>query len=110
MCNKKIYVRNVNFFQIWCLLSFPVGFTEKLSPDQKAPLFARGSGGLILHPPLQDGPRTTANQVAATKLASENGVERVEMATLKLVNGELVRVVEGSFSYRSPEGIPVSVQ
>lgn len=27
---------------------------EKLSPDQKAPLFARGSGGLILNTPFED--------------------------------------------------------
>jgi hypothetical protein len=43
-------------------------------------------------------------------LANGDGVERKEIATLKLVDGDLVRVVEGSFSYQSPEGIPVSVQ
>ncbi|KAH0946485.1 hypothetical protein HN011_011746 [Eciton burchellii] len=92
--------------RIWCLLSFPVCFSEKLSPDQKAPLFARGSGGLILNPPLERGPRIMS---PPANLANGDGVERKEIATLKLVDGDLVRVVEGSFSYQSPEGIPVSV-
>lgn len=74
-------------------------------------MFARGSGGLILNPPLEGGPRAAASPLASTSITSEDdGVEREEMATLKLVDGELVRVVQGSYSYKSPEGIPVSVQ
>ncbi|EFN63584.1 hypothetical protein EAG_02383 [Camponotus floridanus] len=97
-------------FKIWCLLSFPVYFTEKLSPDQIAPLFARGSGGLILKPPFESEPKGAASPPASTNIVNEDGVERKETATFKLVDGELVRVVEGSFAYKSPEGIPVSVQ
>lgn len=92
------------------MLSFPVCFTEKLSPDQKAPLFARGSGGLILKPPFESDPKGAVNPPVSTNIVSEDGVERQETATFKLVDGELVRVVEGSFAYKSPEGIPVSVQ
>ncbi|XP_012543525.2 endocuticle structural glycoprotein SgAbd-1 [Monomorium pharaonis] len=93
---------------IWCLLSFPAILAERLSPDQKAPQFARGSGGLILNPPFEDEQKTVAGP-PATSVVNEDGVQREEMATLKLVDGELVRVVEGSYSYKSPEGIPVSV-
>ncbi|KAL0118338.1 hypothetical protein PUN28_009169 [Cardiocondyla obscurior] len=95
---------------IWCLLSFPAFFAERLSPDQKAPQFARGSGGLILNPPFeseQREPRT--GPLTSTNVVGEDDVQREEVATLKLVDGELVRVVEGSYSYKSPEGIPVSV-
>ncbi|XP_011697173.1 PREDICTED: uncharacterized protein LOC105455503 [Wasmannia auropunctata] len=95
---------------IWCLLSFPAFFAERLSPDQKAPQFARGSGGLILKPPFE-GARAIADPAPpATNAVREDDVQREEVATLKLVDGELVRVVEGSYSYKSPEGIPVSVQ
>ncbi|CAL1687350.1 unnamed protein product [Lasius platythorax] len=94
---------------IWCLLSFPLCFTEKLSPDQKAPLFARGSGGLILKPPLESEQKVASSPPVATNVVSEDGVERKETASFKVVDGELIRVVEGSFSYKSPEGIPVSV-
>ncbi|XP_050448251.1 larval cuticle protein LCP-22-like [Cataglyphis hispanica] len=94
---------------IWCLLSFPMCFTDKLSPDQKAPLFARGSGGLILRPPFEGEPKVAVSPSVSTNVINEDGVERQESATFKLVDGELVRVVEGSFSYKSPEGIPVSV-
>ncbi|XP_071556737.1 uncharacterized protein [Temnothorax nylanderi] len=94
---------------IWCLLSFPASFAERLSPDQKAPLFARGSGGLILKPPFEGEQRAAAGPPTSANVVSEDGVQREEIATLKLVDGELVRVVEGSYSYKSPEGIPVSV-
>ncbi|KMQ93046.1 hypothetical protein RF55_6891, partial [Lasius niger] len=97
------------FKMIWCLLSFPLCFTEKLSPDQKAPLFARGSGGLILKPPLESEQKIASSPPVATNVVSEDGVERKETASFKVVDGELIRVVEGSFSYKSPEGIPVSV-
>lgn len=105
----KSHVYREQLPQIWCLLSFPASFAERLSPDQKAPLFARGSGGLILKPPFE-GARALADPPASTNTVSEDGVQREEVATLKLVDGELVRVVEGSYSYKSPEGIPVSVQ
>ncbi|XP_029668383.1 uncharacterized protein LOC115238567 [Formica exsecta] len=101
--------RGIIYSLIWCLLSFPVCFTDKLSPDQKAPLFARGSGGLILKPPFESEQKIAASPPVSTNVISEDGVERKEIATFKLVDGELVRVVEGSFSYKSPEGIPVSV-
>jgi len=91
------------------LLLFPAFLAERLSPDQKAPQFARGSGGLILKPPFE-GARAITNPPASTNDVSEDGVQREEIATLKLVDGELVRVVKGSYSYKSPEGIPVSVQ
>lgn len=92
------------------MLSFPLCFTEKLSPDQKAPLFARGSGGLSLKPPFESEQKVAASPPVSTNVLNEDGVERTEIATFKLVDGELVRVVEGSYSYKSPEGIPVSVK
>lgn len=93
------------------MLSFPACFpAAKLSPDQQAPLFARGSGGLILKPPLEGGPSAATSPAVSTNVINEDGVEREEIASFKLVDGELVRVVEGHFSYRSPEGIPVSVK
>lgn len=111
-CNLsfKNHVYKEQLPQIWCLLSFPVSFTERLSPDQKAPQFARGSGGLILKPPFEGAQRAAAGPSTSTNVINEDGVQREEVATLKLVDGELVRVVEGSYSYKSPEGIPVSVQ
>lgn len=91
------------------MLSYPACFpAEKLSPDQQAPLFARGSGGLILKPPFESGPN--ASPAVSTNVINEDGVEREETASFKVVDGELVRVVEGHFSYKSPEGIPVSVK
>ncbi|CAL7933526.1 unnamed protein product [Xylocopa violacea] len=81
---------------------------EKLSPDQKAPPFARGSGGLILNTPFDDNkarfrPMSNGNVPA-------DGVQREETEMLKLVDGNLVRTVEGSFAYNSPEGLPISVK
>jgi len=85
-----------------------VCFTALLSPDQKAPQFARGSGGLILSPPFESDQRTSPP--ASTNVINDDGVQRQETASFKIVDGELVRVVEGSYSYKSPEGIPVSVK
>ncbi|XP_011865529.1 PREDICTED: uncharacterized protein LOC105560757 [Vollenhovia emeryi] len=102
--------RGITRSLIWCLLSFPALFAERLSPDQKAPQFARGSGGLILKPPFEGARAIAAGPPTSTNVASEDGVQREEVATLKLVDGELVRVVQGSYSYKSPEGIPVSVK
>ncbi|XP_046141828.1 uncharacterized protein LOC123987813 [Osmia bicornis bicornis] len=86
----------------WCCAG------EKLSPNQKAPQFARGSGGLILDTPYDD------NKARKTPVSSGNvvqdGVQRDETEMLKLVDGELVRTVKGSFSYNSPEGLPISVK
>lgn len=87
---------------------------EKLSPDQKAPPFARGSGGLALNTPFEDNkarnrPITSANAPAANAPV-EDDVQREETEMLKLVDGELVRTVKGSFSYKSPEGLPISVK
>lgn len=53
---------------------------------------------------MATGPPTSTNVV------NEDGVQREETSSFKLVDGELVRVVEGSYSYKSPEGIPVSVK
>lgn len=39
-----------------------------------------------------------------------DGVQREEKEDIKVVDGQPVRVVEGSFSYKSPEGLPVSVK
>ncbi|XP_032677269.1 uncharacterized protein LOC116846940 [Odontomachus brunneus] len=101
--------RGIILSLVWCLLSYPACFSaEKLAPDQQAPLFARGSGGLILKPPFE-GPSAAASPAISTNVINEDGVEREETASFKVVDGELVRVVEGHFSYKSPEGIPVSV-
>lgn len=102
-------MHKVSISQIWWLLSFPSFFSaEKLSPNQRAPLFARGSGGLSLKPPLEnDQPIKPMDTLAFRNM---DDVIREEMAALKLVNGQLVRVVEGSFSYRSPEGLPFALR
>ncbi|KAI4503800.1 hypothetical protein M0802_001203, partial [Mischocyttarus mexicanus] len=86
-----------------CLLSLTYCSAEKLSPDQKAPPFARGSGGLILKTPFEGG-----NSPASSNTV--DGVQREEKEDIKIVDGQPVRVVEGSFSYKSPEGLPVSVK
>lgn len=83
-------------------------FTALLSPDQKAPQFARGSGGLILNPPFESDQR--ASPPAFTNVINDDGVQREEISSFKIVDGELIRVVKGSYSYKSPEGIPVSVK
>ncbi|XP_017753246.1 PREDICTED: uncharacterized protein LOC108545927 [Eufriesea mexicana] len=81
---------------------------EKLSPDQKAPLFARGSGGLILNTPFEDN--KAKNRPISNVNSPVDNVEKEESEMLKLVDGELVRTVKGSFSYKSPEGLPISVK
>ncbi|XP_003693744.1 uncharacterized protein LOC100865429 isoform X2 [Apis florea] len=81
---------------------------EKLSPDQKAPLFARGSGGLILNTPFEDN--KARNRPISNVNAPVDNVQKEETEMLKLVDGELVRTVKGSFSYNSPEGLPISVK
>nr|XP_033330569.1 uncharacterized protein LOC117222762 isoform X3 [Megalopta genalis] len=84
---------------------------EKLSPDQKAPPFARGSGGLILNTPLEDNKaRHRPIQSGPSGSTAGDQVQREETEMLKEVDGELVRVVKGSFSYKSPEGLPISVK
>ncbi|XP_068979799.1 uncharacterized protein [Bombus flavifrons] len=81
---------------------------EKLSPDQKAPLFARGSGGLTLNTPFEDN--KARNRPNLNVNAPVDDVQKEETEMLKLVDGELVRTVKGSFSYQSPEGLPISVK
>lgn len=81
---------------------------DKLSPNQKAPPFARGSGGLILNTPLEDN--KARNRPIPNTSNAVDGVEREETEMLKEVNGELVRTVKGSFAYKSPEGLPISVK
>ncbi|XP_014607338.1 PREDICTED: uncharacterized protein LOC106788520 [Polistes canadensis] len=86
------------------LLSLTYCSAEKLSPDQKAPPFARISGGLILNTPYESGGQvgTSSNNV--------DGVQREETEDIKIVDGQPVRVVKGSYSYKSPEGLPVAVK
>lgn len=86
----------------WCCAG------EKLSPNQKAPLFARGSGGLILNTPFDDNKARKTPTSGGGNAVDEVQKEETEM--LKLVDGELVRTVKGSFSYNSPEGLPISVK
>ncbi|XP_076649862.1 uncharacterized protein LOC143357335, partial [Halictus rubicundus] len=81
---------------------------EKLSPDQKAPPFARGSGGLILNTPLEDN--KARNRPIPSGPTAGDEVQREETETYKEVDGQLVRAVKGSFSYQSPEGLPISVK
>lgn len=81
---------------------------EKLSPDQKAPLFARGSGGLILNTPFEDN--KARNRPISNVNAPVDNVQKEETEMLKLVDGELVRTVKGSLSYNSPEGLPISIK
>ncbi|XP_015607060.1 uncharacterized protein LOC107273410 [Cephus cinctus] len=91
-------------------------FAEKLSPDQKAPLFARGSGGLSLPTPFESSPAASTRLSPAGPISQSNtpnfgdDVQREETAELKLVGGQLVRTVQGQFSYKSPEGLPISVK
>lgn len=80
---------------------------EKLSPNQKAPLFARGSGGLALNTPFEDN-KARNQPIASSNVQDE--VQREETEMLKEVNGELVRTVKGSFAYKSPEGLPIAVK
>ncbi|KOC61521.1 hypothetical protein WH47_05125, partial [Habropoda laboriosa] len=81
---------------------------EKLSPDQKAPPFARGSGGLNLNTPFEDN--KARNRPISGGNPQVDDVQKEETEMLKEVDGELVRTVKGSFSYKSPEGLPISVK
>ncbi|XP_012279329.1 uncharacterized protein LOC105699139 [Orussus abietinus] len=76
---------------------------EKLSPNQKAPPFARGAGGLSLPTPLEGGAPKSPS-------VSENGVQWDETSDFKEVDGQVVRVVQGTLSYNSPEGLPIFVK
>lgn len=78
-----------------------------MSPNQKAPLFARGSGGLALNTPFEDN-KARNQPIASSNVQDE--VQREETEMLKEVNGELVRTVKGSFAYKSPEGLPIAVK
>ncbi|XP_043248708.1 uncharacterized protein LOC143342462 [Colletes latitarsis] len=109
MTSRRIVPRSLI---LWLLLLAPCcSIGDKLSPDQKAPQFARGSGGLILNTPFEDN--KARNRPIGSANANANapdGVQREETEMLKEVNGELVRTVKGSFSYDSPEGLPISVK
>lgn len=115
---QKLLSSHFTLYPLWSQILWLILCTwhcagEKLSPDQKAPLFARGSGGLALNIPFEDNkarnrPITSANAPAAS--APVDDVQREETEMLKLVDGELVRTVKGSFSYKSPEGLPISVK
>ncbi|XP_012152973.1 uncharacterized protein LOC100883529 [Megachile rotundata] len=93
---------------LWLILGSWCCAGEKLSPNQKAPLFARGAGGLILNTPFDD------NKARKTPISgggnAVDGVQKEETEMYKTVDGELVRTVKGSFSYNSPEGLPISVK
>lgn len=95
---------------------------DKLSPDQRAPLYAQGAGGLRLEPPLE-GPVKTYPTIVEEKnrpnfgdgeyafsFKTADGVQREEEGKLKSVNGQKVTVVKGRYSYTSPDGLAIDVK
>lgn len=109
------------------LLEVSSCMSEKLTPGQKAPASARGSGGSALKAPYEGGSQAAdvgrrggqANAgpaAASTSRGSSappqqvDGVVREETEELKEVDGQLVRVVKGNFAYDSPEGLPIAVK
>ncbi|XP_031828351.1 uncharacterized protein LOC116425162 [Nomia melanderi] len=104
MTSRRVVPRSLI---LWLLVVACCTGADKLSPNQKAPLFARGSGGLILNTPLEDNKARNRPIPSAPK---EDGVDREETEMLKEVDGQLVRTVKGSFAYKSPEGLPISVK
>ncbi|XP_043286334.1 translation initiation factor IF-2-like [Venturia canescens] len=98
--------------------------SEKLTPGQKAPASAKGSGGLALKAPYEAGgqaadvgrrggqaiPGPPAPAPSGGSTQQVDGVVREETEELKEVDGQLVRVVKGNFAYDSPEGLPIAVK
>ncbi|CAK9829424.1 hypothetical protein ANTRET_LOCUS6767 [Anthophora retusa] len=106
MTSRKIVPRSLI---LWLVILSTYRCTgEKLSPDQKAPPFARGSGGLSLNTPFEDN--KARNRPISSGTPQVDDVQKEETEMLKEVDGELVRTVKGSFSYKSPEGLPISVK
>lgn len=91
-----------------CSLILTRSSGDVLSPTQKAPPFARGSGGLVLPLPLAGKARVPASQPPGNNAV--DGVQREEVTSFKKVGNETIIVVEGSLGYNSPEGLPVSVK
>ena len=89
------------------LIVIPVK-ADILSPDQKAPPFARGSGAFALPLPLEGKPRVAVSQPVGNN--AEDGVLREETSSFKKIGDETILVVEGTFGYKSPEGLPISVK
>ncbi|XP_076682167.1 uncharacterized protein LOC143376124 isoform X2 [Andrena cerasifolii] len=108
MTSRDIVPRSLIFWLVILYASHCIG--DKLSPDQKAPAFARGSGGLILNTPYDDNKARNRPISAPAAQNAPDGVQREETEMLKEVDGELVRTVKGSFSYDSPEGLPIAVK
>ncbi|XP_043461325.1 N66 matrix protein-like [Leptopilina heterotoma] len=96
-------------YTVLCSLILTRSSADVLSPTQKAPPFARGSGGLALPLPLAGKARVPASQPPAGNNAVD-GVQREEVTSFKKVGDETIIVVEGSLGYNSPEGLPVSVK
>ncbi|XP_014203766.1 uncharacterized protein LOC106636047 [Copidosoma floridanum] len=96
------------------------GHPDKLSANQMAPVHARSSAGRALPLPSGGSPPANVNRLpgggaarpnagpAAPGPPQEEGVQREESVSFKEVDGETVRVVEGTYGYQSPEGLPVS--
>ncbi|XP_046410106.1 uncharacterized protein LOC124296900 [Neodiprion virginianus] len=95
---------------------------EKLSPNVHAPLFAQGAGGFKLEPPREGPVKTYAEILKQTNrpnlgdgeysfsFETADGVQREEVGKLKKVGDELVTVVQGRYSYSSPEGLAIDVR
>ncbi|XP_046734484.1 uncharacterized protein LOC124404421 [Diprion similis] len=109
---------------VGCLLSRTGLFStaEKLSPNVHAPLFAQGAGGFRLEPPREGPVKTYAEILKQTNhpnlgdgeysfsFETADGVQREEVGKLKKVGDELVTVVQGRYSYSSPEGLAIDVR
>ncbi|XP_012266978.1 uncharacterized protein LOC105692387 [Athalia rosae] len=95
---------------------------DKLLPDLQPPLFATHSGGLILDPPHKNGAKTHPAILRQTNhpnigdgeysfsFETEDGVQREEIGKQKRVGDEIITVVQGRFSYKSPEGLAIDVR
>ncbi|XP_033223483.1 uncharacterized protein LOC117177101 [Belonocnema kinseyi] len=82
---------------------------DVLSPNQKAPPFARGSGAYALPLPREGKPSVIQQPVKQPAGNAENGVQREDVTSFKKVGDETILVVEGSLGYKSPEGLAISV-
>ncbi|XP_014483437.1 PREDICTED: uncharacterized protein LOC106748980 [Dinoponera quadriceps] len=101
--------REIIYSLIWCLLSFATCFpAEKLPLNQQKSLSVPSpEKDLIPVLLFKRGPRTIANPTISTNV--NNDVEWKEYPTISDIDGKLVRIVTGYFSYKSPEGISIFV-
>ena len=90
-----------------CPLILKPSAADTLSPSQKAPLFARESGDVVLQLPF--GGETIDAVSPTAKNNDGSGLKREEISSIKKVGDTVVQVVKGSLAYNSPEGLPVSV-